>query len=322
MIRFAVALAVSFASICLPLVAANAADYPSQPIRIIVGYPPGTASDITVRVIAQKLQKILNASIVTENRPGNGSNTAAEFVARAQPDGYTVLSGSVANAIRNATVSKPTFDLSKDFAPLSLIGTVPVMLAVHPSLGVKTAQEFIALAKKKPDEFFYGSSGVGTAAHFAGELFNTAAGVKLVHVPYAGSSQALADVLTGRIQATFASVSTTMPQVDEGKLVALGVAERERVELAPKLPTLAEQGLDGFEATIWSGLMVPAATPKDIVDKLAKAVVEAAKDPETVASLRSQGITARGGGPEQFRAYIDSEVKKWRPVGIAAGLMK
>ena len=291
-------------------------------MRIVVGYPPGTASDITVRVVGAKLAKLLNGSVVIENRPGNGSNTAAEFVARAQPDGYTILSGSVANAIRVATVSKPTFDLIKDFAPISLVGTVPVMLATHPSLGAKTAPQLIALAKSKPDELFYGSSGVGTAAHLAGELFNVSAGVKLVHVPYAGSSQALADVLTGRIQATFASVSTTMPQVDEGKLVAIGVAERERVALAPNLPTLAEQGMTDFEATVWSGLMVPAGTPQDIVDKLVRATAEAARDPETIASLRAQGITARGSGPEQFRDYIASEIKKWRAVGAAAGMMK
>ena len=143
-----------------------------------------------------------------------------------------------------------------------------------------------------------------------------------MHVPYAGSSQALADVLTGRIQATFASVSTTMPQVDEGKLVAIGVAERERVALAPNLPTLAEQGMTDFEATIWSGLMVPAGTSQDIVDKLVRATAEAARDPETIASLRAQGITARGSGPEQFRDYIASEIKKWRAVGAAAGMMK
>ena len=312
-------------SVCVASLAASSAyadDYPTRPIRIIVGYPPGTASDITVRVVGAKLAKLLNGSVVIENRPGNGSNTAAEFVARAQPDGYTILSGSVANAIRVATVSKPTFDLIKDFAPISLVGTVPVMLATHPSLGAKTAPQLIALAKSKPDELFYGSSGVGTAAHLAGELFNVSAGVKLVHVPYAGSSQALADVLTGRIQATFASVSTTMPQVDEGKLVGIGVAERERVALAPNLPTLAEQGMTDFEATVWSGLTVPAGTPQDIVDKLVRATAEAARDPETIASLRAQGITARGSGPEQFRDYIASEIKKWRAVGAAAGLMK
>jgi tripartite-type tricarboxylate transporter receptor subunit TctC len=310
-------------SACVTLASsAHADDYPTRPIRIVVGYPPGTASDITVRVVGAKLAKLLNGSVVIENRPGNGSNTAAEFVARAQPDGYTVLSGSVANAIRVATVSKPTFDLVKDFAPISLVGTVPVMLATHPSLGAKTAPQLIALAKSKPDELFYGSSGVGTAAHLAGELFNVSAGVKLVHVPYAGSSQALADVLTGRIQATFASVSTTMPQVDEGKLVGIGVAERERVALAPNLPTLAEQGMTDFEATVWSGLMVPAGTPQDIVDALVRATAEAARDPETIASLRAQGITARGSGPEQFRDYIASEIKKWRAVGAAAGMMK
>ena len=312
-------------SACVALLLASSAyadDYPTRPIRIVVGYPPGTASDITVRVVGAKLAKLLNGSVVIENRPGNGSNTAAEFVARAQPDGYTILSGSVANAIRVATVLKPTFDLIKDFAPISLVGTVPVMLATNPSLGAKTAPQLIALAKSKPDELFYGSSGVGTAAHLAGELFNVSAGVKLVHVSYAGSSQALADVLTGRIQATFASVSTTMPQVDEGKLVAIGVAERERVALAPSLPTLAEQGMTDFEATVWSGLMVPAGTPQDIVDKLVRATAEAARDPETIASLRTQGITARGGGPEQFRDYIASEIKKWRAVGAAAGMMK
>jgi tripartite-type tricarboxylate transporter receptor subunit TctC len=312
-------------TVCLAFFAAlpaRADDYPARPIRIVVGYPPGTASDITVRVVGAKLAKLLNGSVVIENRPGNGSNTAAEFVARAQPDGYTLLSGSVANAIRVATVSKPTFDLVKDFAPILLVGTVPVMLAVHPSLGVKTAPQLIALAKSKPNELFYGSSGVGTAAHFAGELFNVSAGVKLTHVPYAGSSQALADVLTGRIQATFASVSTTMPQVEQGKLVAIGVAERERVALAPSLPTLAEQGMPDFEATVWSGLMAPAGTPQDIVDKLVRATAEAAHDPDTIASLRTQGITARGSGPEQFRDYIASEIKKWRAVGAAAGMMK
>ena len=299
------------------------AQYPNRPVRIIVGYAPGSASDITVRVIGPKLSAALGGTpVVVENRPGNGSNTAAEFVSRATPDGYTLLSGSVANAIRVATVAKPTFDLVKDFAPISLVGTVPVMLAAHPSLGVKTAQELIALAKGKPDQIFYGSSGVGTAAHLAGELFNVSAGTRLVHVPYPGSSQALSDILAGRIQLTFAAVSTTLPQAEEGKLVAIGVAERERIALAPKLQPLAEQGLPEFEATIWSGLMAPAGTPQDIVDKLAAATAEAVANPEVVAALRTQGITARGGGPEELRRYVESEIAKWRRVGAAAGLGK
>jgi tripartite-type tricarboxylate transporter receptor subunit TctC len=320
MTRFALAVAAVMLSFAAS--AAQAEDYPSRPIRIVVGYAPGSASDITVRVIGPKLSQVLGQPVVIENRPGNGSNTAAEFVARAPHDGYTLLSGSVANAIRNATVAKPTFDLIKDFAPISLIGTVPVMLAAHPSLGVKNAQELIVLAKSKPNELFYGSSGVGTAAHLAGELFNVSAGVKLVHVPYPGSSQALSDVLTGRIQLTFASVSTTMPQAEDGKLVAIGVAERERVALAPNLPTLAEQGLTDFEATIWSGLMAPAGTPQDIVDKLARATDTATASADAIAALRGQGITMRGGGPEPFRRYLESEIKKWRAVGVAAGMMK
>ena len=224
-------------------------------MRIVVGYPPGTASDITVRVVGAKLAKLLNGSVVIENRPGNGSNTAAEFVARAQPDGYTILERQRRQRHPSRDGIKAHVRSDQGFrADLARRDTAPVMLAAHPSAGVKTAPQLIALAKSKPDELFYGSSGVGTAAHLAGELFNVSAGVKLVHVPYAGSSQALADVLTGRIQATFASVSTTMPQVDEGKLVAIGVAERERVALAPNLPTLAEQGMTDFEATVWSGL--------------------------------------------------------------------
>lgn len=320
MTRFALAVAAVMLSFAAS--GAQAEDYPSRPIRIVVGYAPGSASDITVRIIGPKLSQVLGQPVVIENRPGNGSNTAAEFVARAPHDGYTLLSGSVANAIRNATVAKPTFDLIKDFAPISLIGTVPVMLAAHPSLGVKNAQELIALAKSKPNELFYGSSGVGTAAHLAGELFNVSAGVKLVHVPYPGSSQALTDVLTGRIQLTFASVSTTMPQAEDGKLAAIGVAERERVALAPNLPTLAEQGLTDFEATIWSGLMAPAGTPQDIVDKLARATDTATASADAIAALRGQGITMRGGGPEPFRRYLESEIKKWRAVGVAAGMMK
>ncbi len=320
MTRFALAVAAAMLSFAAS--AAQAEDYPSRPIRIVVGYAPGSASDITVRVIGPKLSQVLGQPVVIENRPGNGSNTAAEFVARAPHDGYTLLSGSVANAIRVATVSKPTFDLIRDFAPISLVGTVPVMLATNPSLGAKTAPQLIALAKSKPNELFYGSSGVGTAAHLAGELFNVSAGVKLVHVPYPGSSQALTDVLTGRIQLTFASVSTTMPQAEDGKLAAIGVAERERVALAPNLPTLAEQGLTDFEATIWSGLMAPAGTPQDIVDKLARATDTATASADAIAALRGQGITMRGGGPEPFRRYLESEIKKWRAVGVAAGMMK
>ena len=320
MTRFALAVAAVMLSFAAS--GAQAEDYPSRPIRIVVGYAPGSASDITVRIIGPKLSQVLGQPVVIENRPGNGSNTAAEFVARAPHDGYTLLSGSVANAIRNATVAKPTFDLIKDFAPISLIGTVPVMLAAHPSLGVKNAQELIALAKSKPNELFYGSSGVGTAAHLAGELFNVSAGVKLVHVPYPGSSQALTDVLTGRIQLTFASVSTTMPQAEDGKLAAIGVAERERVALAPNLPTLAEQGLTDFEATIWSGLMAPAGTPPEIVDKLARATDTATASADAIAALRGQGITMRGGGREPFRRYLESEIKKWGAVGVDAGMMK
>ena len=308
--------------ICFSGPRAHADDYPTRPIRIVVGFSPGSTSDITARLLGQKLQQSLNEPIVIENRPGGGNNIAAEFVGRAAKDGYTLYLSNVANTIRAATAPDPAFDFVKDLAPVSLVADSPIMLAANPSLGANNVQQLIALAKAKPGQIFYGSSGVGSAAHFAGQLFNGLTGVSLVHVPYPGSSQALSDVLAGRIQLLFGAVSSVLPQVEDGKLIAIGVAERERVVFAPQVPTLAEQGLSGFEATVWSGLMAPSGTPRGIIDKLAGATAAALKNPDAVSALSAQGITVRQGGPDEFRDYIASEIEKWTKVAAAAGVVK
>jgi tripartite-type tricarboxylate transporter receptor subunit TctC len=301
---------------------ARADDYPTRPVRIIVGFGPGSAGDTSARLVGQKLGQILGQQFVVEARPGNGSNIAAEFVARAPKDGYTLLLGNIANTVSAALATSPSFDFAKDLAPVALVTAVPTLLSAHPSVGATNIKDLIALAKAKPEQIFYGSSGVGTAAHLAGELINVMAGVKLVHVPYPGSAQALTDLLAGRIQLMFGAASTAMPHVEDGKLIAMGMAQRQRAAMAPKVPTLSEQGLQDFDAPLWFGLMAPAGTPRTIIDKLARATNESLKSEDVSAPLRAQGIDLTGGSPEEFARYIADDISKWTTVAKAAGLRK
>ena len=301
---------------------AGAEDYPARPVRIIVGFAAGASADITARVLAQKLGTTLGQQFVVENRAGAGSNLATEFVARAQKDGYTLLLGTVANTI-NATLSANlSFDFAKDLVPIALVATVPNLLVVHPSTGVANVQELIRLAKSKPGEIFFGSSGVGTSPHLSGELFNEMATVKLVHVPYQGSAQAVTDLLAGRISVMFSPASTVLPHVQEGKLKALASTQGKRAGIAPDLPTMAEAGLSSFDTGVWFGLLAPAGTPKEIVDKLNRAINEALQSNDVLAPLRAQGIDPLGGSAAEFARYIDSETKKWAAVAQSAGLKK
>jgi tripartite-type tricarboxylate transporter receptor subunit TctC len=302
--------------------ALRADDYPSRPVRIIVGFGPGASADITARVLAQRFNQKLGQQFVVENRPGAGSSLAAEFVARAPKDGYTLFMATIANTINSAISANLNFDFAKDLAPIALIATVPNILVVHPSLGVNSVRDLIALAKSKPEQITYGSSGVGTLTHVSVELFNSVAGVKFVHVPYPGSAQAVADLLAGRIQVSFSPASTVMPHVAEGKLVALASTALKRASVAPNLPTMAEAGLPGFETGLWFGLLAPAGTPRPIIDKLAAAANEALQASEVMAPLRPQGIDPLGGTPEEFARYIAAETQKWVDVAKAAGLKK
>jgi tripartite-type tricarboxylate transporter receptor subunit TctC len=301
---------------------AGAQDYPSRSVKIIIGFGPGATADITARVLAQRFNEKLGQQFVVENKPGAGSNLAADFVARAPKDGYTLLMATTANAINQTVSPNLTFDFAKDLAPVTLVASVPNVLVAHPSLGLSTVQELIALAKSKPEQIFFGSSGVGTSTHLSGELFNQMAGVKIVHVPYPGSAQAIADVLTGRIALLFSPASTVLPHVRDGKLKALATTGARRTAIAPDLPTMAEAALPGYETDLWLALLAPTGTPRAVIDTLSLAVNEALQVNEVVAPLRAQGIDPLGGTPEEFARYLQADIDKWAAVAKAAGVKK
>jgi len=303
--------------------AVHAQDFPTRPVRIISGFGPGSAGDVMTRILLPKLAQSLGQQFIIEHRPGSGSNLAAEYVVRAPADGHTLFLGTSANSI-NATFSPNLpFDLTKDFAPVTRVGAVPNLLAAHPSLGVNNVRELIAVLKSKPDQIHYATSGVGTLSHMSGELLNVMAGVKLVHVPYQGSAQSLADVLAGRVALMFAPVGVVRPHVEAGKLKALAITQDRRSALVPDLPTMAEAaGLPGYDSAIWYGLLAPAGTPRAVIDKLSRAANDALKADDVLDLLRKQGMEATGGGPEDFARYIDADTKKWAGVIAAAGLKR
>jgi tripartite-type tricarboxylate transporter receptor subunit TctC len=315
-------LAALAALVALTGAAPAADDYPARPVRVIVGFGPGATIDVTARVLAPKLGQALGQQFVVENRTGAGSNLAADFVAQAPKDGHTLLVGTIANTINAGMGQKLNHDFAKDFAPITLVATVPNILVVHPSLGVKSVQELITLLRAKPDQLSYGSAGAGTALHLSAELFKVMTGTRMVHVPYPGSNQAVADLLTGRVQVMFSPASTVLPHVRDGKLIALASTQLKRASVAPELPTMVEAGLPGFDTSVWSGLLAPAGTPRDVIDKLARATNKALKSRDVIEPLQKQGIDMLGGTPEQFAAYIQSEIAKWTRVATAAGMRK
>jgi len=297
-------------------------DYPNRPVRIVVGFIPGSAADITARVLGNGLGKLLGQQFVVENRPGAGSNLAAEFSARAPKDGYTLFLGSSASVANQVITPNLGFDMTKDFAPIALATLAPVILVVHPSTGVKSVSELIALAKAKPGEILYASTGVGTAPHLAAELFDTRAGVKMVHVPYQGSPQAVTDLIAGRTAVMFSPASAVISQVEAGKLTALASAAGKRPSIASDLPTMAEAGMPDFDTSIWFGLMAPAGTPADVVDKLAQTVPEVIRSGEAQTALKGQGFDTLTGGPQEFARFLVAETAKWNEAAKAAGLKK
>lgn len=319
--RFAIYAALTCAA-ALAASGAVAEDYPVRPIRVVVGFSAGSGADISARVVGQRMGQILGQQIVVENKTGAGSSLAAEQVARAPKDGYTLLMATIANVINAVVNPNLSFDFRKDFAPVVRLTTTPNILVVHPSVGVKSVKELIDLAKAKPDQLLFASSGVATGTHLAAELFKVMTGVKMVHVPYAGSPQAVTDLLAGRVQVFFSPASTVLQHVREGKLVALASTEAKRAAMAPDLPTMAEAGLPGFETGLWFGLVAPVGTPKEIIDKLARAGNEALKADEVGKALAPQGIDLVGGSPEEFARYLDGEMKRWATVAEAAGLKK
>jgi tripartite-type tricarboxylate transporter receptor subunit TctC len=323
LLRLAVRAAMAFTmGLAIAGASARADDYPNRPVRLIVGFIPGSSADITARVLGQRMGQMLGQQFVVESKPGAGSSLAAEFVARAPKDGYTLFIASSANITNAAINPNLPFDIAKDFTPVALINTAAVILVVHPSTGAKSVAELIALAKSKPGEILYASSGVGTAPHLSGELLSMRAGVKLLHVPYQGSPQAATDLLAGRVAMMFSPASAVVSQVEAGTLRVLASAASKRPGILPNVPTMAEAGMPDFDTSIWFGLVAPAGTPKEVIDKLARAVREATASSEVVTTWQPQGIDPLSGGPEEFARHIATESKRWSDVAAAAGLKK
>ncbi len=300
----------------------RAGDFPSQPIRLIIGFPPGSAADITARVVGAAMSETLGQQVVVESRPGAGSSLAAEFVARSPADGYTLFIGTSSNLTNAAINPNLRFDFAKDFAPVTPLTVLPLILAVHPSLGVSSVKELIELARSKPGELTYASVGPGTVPHLSTELFSVRAKIKLVHVPYQGSPPAVTDLLAGRVSMMLGVASTIMPHVEAGQLKALASSSAKRAHFAPNLPTMAEAGLPDFEAGVWFGLVTPAGTPRAVIDKLSAAANAALASEEVVGKLRAQGFEPLGGPPDEFARFVARETVKWAAAAEAAGLKK
>ena len=296
-----------------------APEFPSRPLRLVAGFPPGSAADLAARLVAPGLSAALGQTVVVENRPGAGSNIAAEGVARATPDGHSILFGSVANTINASLQRDLPFDFARDFAPVAPLVTVPNLLVVHPSVEARSLAALVALAKEKPGGLFFGSSGIGTAPHLSGEMLNLMAGIRMTHVPYPGSAQAVTDLIAGRVSVMFSPASTVLGAVREGRLVALASTGGARTGAAPDLPTMEEAGLPGFESAVWFGLYVPAATPRPVIARLAAAAQAAMAAPATRAALAAQGFDLLEGGPEALARLTAAETGKWARVVDASG---
>ncbi len=304
---------------CLPLALAAQGAYPHKPIRMIVPYPPGGPTDVLGRIVAQKLSESLGQQVVVENRPGASGMIGAELVAKAAPDGYTLLTNASIHVINPSLYPKMNFDALRDFAPVSLIAQVPLILVVNPGLPVKSVQELIALGKAEPNRLNFGSSGNAAAPHLAGESFKIATGIQMQHVPYKGSAPALTDLIGGQVQLIFDSMPSAMPHVKSGKVRALAVTTAKRSPTVPDLPTIAESGVPGFDISTWYGVWAPAGTPKDIVNRVSAEIAKALQQPAVRERLAALGAEPVGNTPEEFAAYCQSELAKWSRIVRGSG---
>ena len=296
------------------------AQYPSKPIKMVVPFPAGGTTDILARAVAADLQKVFGQPVVVENKAGAGGNIGSDSVAKSPPDGYTLLVGTVGtHAINVALYPKMPYDAVKDFVPISLVAGVPNVLVAAPTFPVNSVKDLIDLAKKSPDKTTFASSGNGTSIHLSGELFKQLAGVQMMHVPYKGSSAALPDVMSGQVNVMFDNAPSVMPQIKGGKLKAIAVTSSVRSPALPNVPTIAEAGLPGYEASSWFGVLAPAGTPKDIVDKLSLTIARAVQSAEFKERLAAQGAEGVGNTSEQFAAHIKTEIEKWAKVVKASG---
>jgi tripartite-type tricarboxylate transporter receptor subunit TctC len=303
-----IALALSF--FALPVWGAET--FPDRPIRFVVPFAPGGPADVAARAVSIKAAELLGQMLVIDNRPGGGGIAGTEIVAKARPDGHTLLLCSTSVMVINPIVTpKVSYDPLRDLTPVTLVMSGPYLLLVHPSFPAKNASDLIAIAKTKPGALNFGSAGTGTAAHLAGEIFRASAGIDVVHVPYKGSGAAAIDLMAGQLHFVFEAIASSLPNVNAGRLRALGVSSRERFPLTPQIPTIHESGLRGFEATTWQGICGPAHMPRAIVTTLNRALTRAIRSPETVERLAALGAQAVGSSPDEFLAFVKSEIPRW-----------
>jgi tripartite-type tricarboxylate transporter receptor subunit TctC len=295
-------------------------NYPTRPVRFVVPFAPGGSVDTLARTIGPRLADAMGQQIVVDNRPGGNGNIGMEVVAQSRPDGYTLVLGYIANlAIFPSLSSKLPYDPVKDFAPVTQIASSPNVLTAHPSVPAKSLKELVALAKAKPGEVSFASTGVASVGHLTGELLNSLAGMKMTHVPYKGGGQAIIDLLGGHVQVMFSGFSAAMPHIKSGRIRALAVTGAMRSPALPEVPTLAEQGFPGVEATAWYGVLAPAGTPQAVIARLHDEFVKVLNLPDVVRKLDGLGFEIVGSTPEAFGAYINSETVKWAKVVKASG---
>jgi len=296
----------------------HAQAFPSKPLRLVVPFPPGAGTDMFARVLAHKLSESLGQPVVVDNRPGGGATIGTDIVAKSPPDGYTLLLSTTSHAINPSVYSKLPYDTLRDFATVTQVATVPIVLVVHPSLPVTTAQELVALARSRPGELNVGSSSSGTVFHLAAELLKSTAGIDMVHVPFKGGSPALAALLANQVNVLFETSLTVGPQAKAGKLRPLAVGGLKRSSAMPELPTLAESGFPGFSAENWYGVYVPAGTPREIVKRLNRDIVNALSQPDVRERFASQGAELIGNTPEQHEEFLKAEMAKWARIARLA----
>jgi tripartite-type tricarboxylate transporter receptor subunit TctC len=293
--------------------------YPQKPIRLVAPFAPGGGTDILARLFGQKMGEVLGQQVIVDNRGGAGGTVGTDIAAKAPPDGYTLILVSASHAINPGLYQKLPYDSVNDFAPITQIATSPGILVVNPSLPVKSVKDLIALARAKPGQINYASAGSGTPPHLAGELFKVMAKIDMVHVPYKGNAPAFIDVIGGQVPLIFPTMPSAMPFIKSGKLRPIAVTSAKRSPAAPDIPTIAESGLPGYEATSWYGILAPARTPREIVAKLHEVLVSVIGSPDMKDKLAAQGLDPVGNTPQQFAAVIKSEIAKWTKVVKASG---
>lgn len=316
--NLACAIAVAGAALlfCAP---AMAQKFPSKPVRIVVGFGAGGGTDLAARAIGQKLTDAFGSSFIVDNRPGAAGNLAGDIVAKANPDGYTMLMANSTIAIPSLSAKLP-FDVRKDFMPLSLVALGPSVLVVHPGLQVKDVKGLVALAKAKPRQLSFGSGGVGNVTHLAMELLMSSASIDMAHIPYKGGAPSVVGLVSGEVQLLFTSIPTALPQINAGKMRALGVSISKRSVALPNVPTIAESGLPGYYAASWYGLMLPAGVPRPVVDALSKEIVAAMEVPAIRDGMLKQGFEPVGNTPAEFAKFIREEIPRWEKVVKNAGI--